>query len=88
MTIKPKFILIAVAQLDCTSGDGVTAHARAFTTEKEAAEWLQGDYNTEAEWHDWTPMNISEKDIYDGMVIRSPAGDSDHDYAWKVIFQY
>lgn len=43
-TKEPKLILIAVAQLDCTSGDGVTAYAHACKSKKEAAEWLENDW--------------------------------------------
>lgn len=85
---SPKLILVAVAQIDCTSGDGVTAYARAFKSKKEAAEWLESDFNTEAECHDWKTIKVTEDDIRDGKEFKSPIyEDPDHDYVWKVIFQ-
>ena len=84
---EPKLIIIATAQIDCTTGDGVTPFARAFTSKEEAAEWLDADYNEEAECHDWPKKKISVKDIKDGKKIKSPADDIDHDYVWQVIFQ-
>ena len=87
-TKDPKLILIAVAQLDCTSGDGVTAYAHACKTKQEAAEWIEDDFNTEAECHDWKTIKVKEKDIRDGKEFKSPIDDDpDHDYVWKVIFQ-
>ena len=84
----PKLILVAVAQIDCTSGDGVTAYARAFKSKKEAAEWLESDFNTEAECHEWKTIKVTEDDIRDGKEFKSPIDeDPDHDYVWKVIFQ-
>lgn len=85
---EPKLILIAVAQLDCTSGDGVTAYAHACKSKKEAAEWLESDFNAEAECHEWDTIAVTEKDIRDGKEFKSPIDDDpDHDYVWKVIFQ-
>jgi hypothetical protein len=85
---EPKLILIAMAQIDCTSGDGVTAYARACKSKKEAAEWIESDFNEEAECHDWETITVTEKDIRDGKEFKSPIDDSDHDYVWKIIFQY
>lgn len=85
---EPKLILIAVAQLDCTSGDGVTAYAHACKSKKEAAEWLESDFNAEAECHEWDTITVTENDIRDGKEYKSPIDeDPDHDYVWKVIFQ-
>ena len=85
---EPKLILIAVAQLDCTSGDGVTAYAHACKSKKEAAEWLESDFNAEAECHEWDTITVTEKDIRDGKEFKSPIDDDPgHDYVWKVIFQ-
>ena len=85
---EPKLILIAVAQLDCTSGDGVTAYAHACKSKKEAAEWIESDFNAEAECHEWDTISLTEKDIRDGKEFKSPIDDDpDHDYVWKVIFQ-
>ena len=85
---EPKLILIAVAQLDCTSGDGVTAYAHACKSKKEAAEWIESDFNAEAECHEWDTISLTEKDIRDGKEFKSPIDeDPDHDYVWKVIFQ-
>ena len=85
---EPKLILIAVAQIDCTSGDGVTAYARACKSKKEAAEWIESDFNAEAECHEWETIKVTEKDIRDGKEYKSPIDeDPDHDYVWKVIFQ-
>ena len=85
---EPKLILIAVAQLDCTSGDGVTAYAHACKSKKEAAEWIESDFNAEAECHEWETIKVTEKDIRDGKEYKSPIDeDPDHDYVWKVIFQ-
>lgn len=85
---EPKLILIAVAQLDCTSGDGVTAYARACKSKKEAAEWIESDFNAEAECHEWETITVTENDIRDGKEFKSPIDeDPDHDYVWKVIFQ-
>lgn len=85
---EPKLILIAVAQLDCTSGDGVTAYAHACKSKKEAAEWLESDFNAEAECHEWDTITVTEKDIRDGKEFKSPIDDDpDHDYVWKIIFQ-
>lgn len=84
----PKLILIAVAQIDCTSGDGVTAYARACKSKKEAAEWIESDFNAEAECHEWETITVTENDIRDGKEFKSPIDeDPDHDYVWKVIFQ-
>ena len=85
---EPKLILIAVAQLDCTSGDGVTAYAHACKSKKEAAEWIESDFNAEAECHEWDTITVTENDIRDGKEFKSPIDeDPDHDYVWKVIFQ-
>ena len=85
---EPKLILIAVAQLDCTSGDGVTAYAHACKSKKEAAEWIESDFNAEAECHEWDTIKVTEKDIRDGKEFKSPIDDDpDHDYVWKIIFQ-
>lgn len=85
---EPKLILIAVAQLDCTSGDGVTAYAHACKSKKEAAEWIESDFNAEAECHEWDTITVTENDIRDGKEYKSPIDeDPDHDYVWKVIFQ-
>lgn len=85
---EPKLILIAVAQLDCTSGDGVTAYARACKSKKEAAKWIESEFNTEAECHEWKTIKVTEDDIRDGKEFKSPIDeDPDHDYVWKVIFQ-
>lgn len=85
---EPKLILIAVAQLDCTSGDGVTAYAHACKSKKEAAEWIESDFNAEAECHEWDTITVTEKDIRDGKEFKSPIDeDPDHDYVWKIIFQ-
>lgn len=85
---EPKLILIAVAQIDCTSGDGVTAYARACKSKKEAAEWIESDFNAEAECHEWETITVTENDIRDGKEFKSPIDeDPDHDYVWKVIFQ-
>lgn len=85
---EPKLILIAVAQLDCTSGDGVTAYAHACKSKKEAAEWIESDFNAEAECHEWDTITVTEKDIRDGKEYKSPIDDDpDHDYVWKIIFQ-
>ena len=85
---EPKLILIAVAQLDCTSGDGVTAYAHACKSKKEAAEWIESDFNAEAECHEWDTISLTEKDIRDGKEFKSPIDDDpDHDYVWKIIFQ-
>lgn len=85
---SPKLILIAVAQIDCTSGDGVTAYARACKSKKEAAEWIESDFNAEAECHEWETITVTEDDIRDGKEFKSPIDeDPDHDYVWKVIFQ-
>lgn len=85
---EPKLILIAVAQLDCTSGDGVTAYAHACKSKKEAAEWIESDFNAEAECHEWETITVTEKDIRDGKEFKSPIDDDpDHDYVWKIIFQ-
>lgn len=86
-TPDPKLIIISLAQLDETTGDGVSTFARAFTSKEEAAEWLNDDYNEEADCHDWPTKKISVKDIKDGKKFKSPADDNDHDYLWKVIFQ-
>lgn len=84
----PKLILIAVAQIDCTSGDGVTAYARACKSKKEAAKWIESDFNAEAESHEWNTITVTEDDIRDGKEFKSPIDeDPDHDYVWKVIFQ-
>jgi hypothetical protein len=85
---EPKFILVSCGQIDVTSGDGVTTFARAFQNKADAARWLQDDYNDEAGFHDWNNIQISENDIKDGKQFKSPADDPDHDYVWKVIFQY
>lgn len=84
---EPKLIIISLAQLDATTGDGVSTFARAFTSKEEAAEWLNNDYNEEANCHDWKNKKISVKDIKDGKKIKSPVDDIDHDYVWEVIFQ-
>ena len=84
---EPKLILISIAQLDATTGDGVSTFARAFISKEEAAEWLDADFNEEAVCHDWPKKKISVKDIKDGKKFKSPADDIDHDYVWKVIFQ-
>ena len=87
-TKDPKLILIAVAQLDFTSGDGVTAYAHACKTKQEAAEWIENEFNYEAECHEWDTITVTEKDIRDGKEFKSPIDDDpDHDYVWKVIFQ-
>lgn len=85
---EPKLILIAVAQLDCTSGDGVTAYARACKSKTEAAKWIESDFNEEAECHDWETIKVTEQDIRDGKEFKSPIDSTDHDYVWKIIFQY
>lgn len=41
---EPKLILISIAQLDATTGDGVSTFARAFISKEEAAEWLDADF--------------------------------------------
>ena len=46
---EPKLIIISLGQLDATTGDGVSTFARAFTSKEEAAEWLNNDYNEEAD---------------------------------------
>ena len=85
---EPKLILIAMAQLDCTSGDGVTAYAHACKSKKEAAEWIESDFNAEAECHEWETITVTENDIRDGKEFKSPIDDDpDHDYVWKIIFQ-
>ena len=84
---EPKLILISLAQLDETTGDGVSTFARAFTSKEEAADWLNDDYNQEADCHAWPNQKISVKDIKDGKKFKSPADDIDHDYVWEVIFQ-
>ena len=85
---EPKLILIAVAQLECTSGDGVTAYAHACKSKTEAAEWIESDFNAEAECHEWDTISLTEKDIRDGKEFKSPIDDDpDHDYVWKIIFQ-
>jgi hypothetical protein len=86
-TKEPKLILIAVGQIDCTAGDGVISYARACKSKQEAAEWLEADFNAEAECHEWDTIKVEEKDIKDGKEFRSPIDDSDHDYVWKVIYQ-
>jgi hypothetical protein len=86
-TPEPKLILISLAQLDSTTGDGVSTFARAFTSKQEAAEWLEADYNEEADCHDWPTKKFSVKDIKDGKKVKSPEDDIDHDYLWEVIFQ-
>ena len=84
---EPKLILISLAQLDETTGDGVSAFAKAFTSKEAAAEWLNDDYNQEAECYGWPNKKISVKDIKDGKKFKSPANDIDRDFVWEVIFQ-
>lgn len=80
-------IIVSVATLDCTNGEGVVPYARVCKDKADAAKWIENDFNQEAGFHDWPKVQVTEAQIEDGFELKSPSNDSDHDYIWKVIFQ-
>ena len=80
-------IMIAVACHDTAAGEPLTAYAHICKDKADAAKWMEQDFNSEAEFHDWKKVQVTEAQIEHGFEIRSPSDDSDHDYVWRVIFQ-
>lgn len=62
----------------------VQVSALAYPDANAAIDALREDYDDEARAHDW-PMFIPIEGRADGLTVRSPDDDPDHDYCWRIL---
>ena len=62
----------------------VQVSALAYPDAKSAIDALREDYDDEARDHGWR-MFIPIEGRADGLTVRSPDDDPDHDYVWRIL---
>jgi len=62
----------------------VQVSALAYPDAKSAIDALREDYDDEARAHGWR-MFIPIEGRADGLTVRSPDDDPDHDYVWRIL---
>lgn len=62
----------------------VQVSALAYPDAQSAIDALRKDYDDEALAHDWPMFNPIEGRA-DGLTVRSPESDPEHDYVWRIL---
>ena len=83
LTATPRFI---VSKACYDSGDPLQVANMTFNDEKEVADHLMTEYQSEAEDFGWSKKTVKVKpgDIRDGYTMRSPGDSESHEYVWLV----
>lgn len=63
----------------------VHVSALAYPDAKSAIQGLIDDYDEEALAHDWPAVAINTDGRADGLTVRSPESDPEHDYCWRIL---